>query len=111
MATVHDTHNGAFNRSAADWQGTNSGIGNMLLWVVFGGIAGWVASIIAGADAGMGILANVLVGIAGAFVGGYIADRAGMGGAEGAERPTGVMSFVWAVIGALILLFIINLFV
>lgn len=111
MATVHDTHNNAFHRSAADWQGTESGIGNMLLWVVFGGIAGWVASVIAGADAGMGILANVLVGIAGAFVGGYIADRAGLGGTPGVERPTGIMSFVFAVIGALLLLLIINLFV
>lgn len=83
---------------------------NMLLWVVFGGLAGWIASMIVGGEEGMGIIANVIVGIVGAFIGGWIADQIGMGGAEGAERPTSIMSFVWAVVGAVILLLILNFF-
>lgn len=82
---------------------------NILLWVVFGGIAGWIASILVGDEAGLGVIGNIVVGIIGAFVGGWIADKVGLGGSEGAERPTSIMSFVWAVIGAVILLLLLNL--
>jgi uncharacterized membrane protein YeaQ/YmgE (transglycosylase-associated protein family) len=84
---------------------------NILLWIIFGGIAGWIASLLIGSDAEMGITANVIVGIAGAFVGGWLADMLS-GNRDGkldAERPTSIASFVWAVIGAVILLFIFNL--
>lgn len=83
---------------------------NMLLWVVFGGLAGWIASTIMGNDPGMGVIANVVVGIIGAFLGGWIADKMGIGGAPGAERPMSIMSFVIAVLGAVVLLFLLNLF-
>ncbi len=82
---------------------------NILLWIVFGGIAGWLATVIVGNDAGFGMIGNIIVGIIGAFLGGFIADKLGVGGAQGAERPTSVMSFVTAVIGAIILLIIVNL--
>lgn len=82
---------------------------NILLWIVFGGVAGWLASVIVGNDPSMGILQNILVGIVGAFLGGWIADKIGAGGRPGAERPTSIMSFVWAVVGAILLLVIINL--
>jgi uncharacterized membrane protein YeaQ/YmgE (transglycosylase-associated protein family) len=82
---------------------------NIILWVVFGGLAGWIASIIVGNDAGMGLFGNIIVGILGAFLGGWIADRTGFGGPAGVERPTTLRSFVIAVVGAIILLFIVNL--
>lgn len=82
---------------------------NIILWVVFGGIAGWIASEIMGNDGGMGVVANIIVGIVGAFLGGWIADKFGVGGAPGAERPTSIMSFVVAVLGAMLLLFLLNL--
>lgn len=82
---------------------------NILLWVIFGGLAGWIASLIVGTDESMGLLANVVVGIVGAFLGGWIADRAGWGGAPGAEKPTTLISFAVAVAGAIILLVILNL--
>ena len=82
---------------------------NILLWIIFGGLAGWLASVIVGGDAGMGIVANVVVGIVGAFFGGWIADQLGAGGTEGAERPTNLMSFFWAVLGGVALLLILNL--
>ncbi|CAI8924434.1 GlsB/YeaQ/YmgE family stress response membrane protein [Methylocaldum szegediense] len=80
----------------------------MLLWIIFGGIAGWVASLIVGRGDQMGILANIVVGIIGAFIGGWIADRLGFGGKPGVERPTTLVSFATAVFGAVILLVILN---
>lgn len=76
---------------------------------MLGGLAGWVASLIVGADAGMGILGNIVVGVVGAFIGGWIADSIGAGGEPGAERPTSLLGFIWAVVGAVILLLLINL--
>jgi uncharacterized membrane protein YeaQ/YmgE (transglycosylase-associated protein family) len=80
----------------------------MLLWIIFGGIAGWVASLIVGRGDQMGILANIAVGIIGAFIGGWIADRLGFGGKPGVERPTTLINFATAVFGAVILLVILN---
>ena len=81
---------------------------NIVLWIIFGGVAGWLASVLVGNDAQMGVLENIVVGIIGAFLGGWIADKLGAGGAPGADRPTGIMSFVTAVLGAIILLAILN---
>ncbi|MBL8030275.1 MAG: GlsB/YeaQ/YmgE family stress response membrane protein [Candidatus Doudnabacteria bacterium] len=82
---------------------------NLLLWIVFGGLAGWVASLIVGQDASMGLVANILVGIAGAMLGGWLADKLGVGSAPGAERPTGLFSFFIAVVGAILVLAVVNL--
>ena len=82
---------------------------NILLWVIFGGLAGWIATLIVGGDSQFGIFGNIIIGIIGAFLGGWVADRLGAGGAPGAERPTSVRSFIVAVIGAIILLVILNL--
>ena len=43
---------------------------NIILWIVFGGIAGWLASLIMGKDASMGAIANIVVGVIGAIIGG-----------------------------------------
>lgn len=83
---------------------------NILLWIVFGGLAGWLASILVGADAAFGTIGNVLVGIAGAFIGGWMADKTGIkSGEQGADRPTDIWAFIWAVIGAIILIVLLNL--
>jgi len=85
---------------------------NFLLWIVFGGLAGWLATVLTGSDLGYGILANIIIGIVGAFIGGFIADKVRLKeGAPGADRPTDFWSFLWAVIGAVVLLFVIGLFV
>ena len=81
---------------------------NILLWIVFGGLAGWIASLIVGA--GLGVFWSIVVGIIGAFIGGWIADRVGVGAeSKGADRPTSIASFIWAVVGAVVLLFLLNL--
>ncbi len=45
---------------------------NILIWVIIGGIVGWLASLIMRTDAQQGILMNIVVGIVGAFLGGLI---------------------------------------
>lgn len=79
---------------------------NILIWLVIGGIIGWIASLIMRTDAQQGILLNIVVGIVGAFLGGLIFNG---GRLEGA-RPDDLTSFVVALIGAVVLLAIVNLF-
>jgi uncharacterized membrane protein YeaQ/YmgE (transglycosylase-associated protein family) len=72
-----------------------------LSWVLFGLIAGIVAKfIMPGRDPG-GFVITILLGIAGAFVGGWLATQLGLGSITGFD----IRSFIIAVIGALILLF------
>jgi uncharacterized membrane protein YeaQ/YmgE (transglycosylase-associated protein family) len=79
---------------------------DILLWLVLGGIAGWIASMIMGADARMGIFANVIVGVIGAALGGFLASMLGIGGVSGFN----LMSFITAILGAVLLLWIIQMF-
>lgn len=71
---------------------------NILLWLVFGGLTGWIASLIMKTDAQQGILENVVVGIVGAFIGGYLMEQIGETGVSGFN----IRSLVVAVIGAVI---------
>ncbi len=82
---------------------------NIVIWILFGGLAGWIASLIVGNAASLGVIGNIVVGIAGAFVGGWLADMFGFSQTPGVDRPSGIMSFIWAVIGAVVLLFLVNL--
>ena len=45
---------------------------NIIIWLVVGGLIGWVASIFMGTDGRQGVLLNVIVGIVGAFLGGWL---------------------------------------
>jgi uncharacterized membrane protein YeaQ/YmgE (transglycosylase-associated protein family) len=78
----------------------------ILSWIILGALAGWVASIIMGKNASMGAIANIVVGIAGAFIGGFVMSR--IGGYE--VTGFNFTSFLVALVGAVILLAIINLF-
>lgn len=80
---------------------------NIILWILSGGVAGWIASLLVGS--GLGIIGNIVVGIIGAFLGGFIMDKIGRGGEPGAERPTSLVPFLTAIGGSVILLLIINL--
>jgi uncharacterized membrane protein YeaQ/YmgE (transglycosylase-associated protein family) len=79
---------------------------NIILWILFGALAGWIASMIMGRNAGMGALANIIVGIIGAFLGGIIMNALGFGAATGFN----LYSLVVAVLGAIVLLFLVGLF-
>lgn len=78
----------------------------ILAWLVFGGLAGWIASMIMKKNGSMGILANIVVGIVGAFIGGFVMDLIG----QSSMMTFNVKSFLVAVAGSIILLAIINLF-
>lgn len=78
---------------------------NIILWIVFGALAGWIASIITGKNARMGALGNIVVGIVGSALGGWIASALGLGAITGFN----LWSLLIAVGGAVLLLAIINL--
>ena len=74
----------------------------LIIWLVIGGIIGWLASLIMKTDGQQGIILNVVVGIIGSFLGGWLIAPL-IGGA-------GIMGYLSALIGAVILLAIVNLF-
>ena len=77
---------------------------NFLIYLIVGGIAGWLASIMMKRDGQQGIILNVIVGIIGGFLGGFLLPMVGLsfGGWIG--------YLVTALIGAIVLLAIVNLF-
>lgn len=79
---------------------------SILGWIIFGALIGWIASMIVGKDAQMGAVANIVVGIIGSFIGGFISTQLGMGSTTGEFSLIGV---VMSVVGAIVLLFIVNL--
>jgi uncharacterized membrane protein YeaQ/YmgE (transglycosylase-associated protein family) len=74
---------------------------NLIVWLVIGGVIGWLASILMKTNAQMGLVANVIVGIVGAALGGWLAGVLGIGGGR-------VLSYVIAVLGAVILIAILR---
>ena len=83
----------------------NSSFG-IISWIVFGALAGWVASMIAGDNARQGWLGNIIVGIIGAFIGGLFFGLLFGGGRF--DLGWNIGSFIAADIGAVILLFILR---
>ena len=77
----------------------------IIIWLVIGGIVGWLASLIMRTDAQQGLLLNVVVGIVGAFLGGLIFNRGDINSA-----PLSVTAFVVSLVGAIALLAVVNLF-
>ena len=81
----------------------------IIIWLIIGGIIGWLASMIMKTDAQQGIILNVVVGIVGSFLGGWlIAPLLGSGTANSGDFS--VMGLIASLIGAIILLAIVNLF-
>lgn len=79
----------------------------IIAWIIFGGLAGWVASILTGANAKMGLVANILAGVIGASIGGFIMsyfDKAGVTGFN-------LRSFGVAVLGAVVLIVFLKLII
>ncbi|MDB5165718.1 MAG: GlsB/YeaQ/YmgE family stress response rane protein [Candidatus Saccharibacteria bacterium] len=71
-------------------------------WIVLGGLAGWIASMIAGTNAQQGLLGNIIVGIVGGLLGGFIMSLFGTEGVTGFN----IWSFIVAVIGAVVALWV-----
>ncbi len=79
-----------------------------ILWLIVGGIVGWLASLVMKTDGQQGILLNVIVGIVGAFIGGWLISP--MVGAGTINDGFSIGSLVVSLVGAIILLAIVNLF-
>jgi uncharacterized membrane protein YeaQ/YmgE (transglycosylase-associated protein family) len=75
-----------------------------IIWLIIGGVVGWLASMIMRTDAQQGILLNIVVGIVGAFIAGLI-----FGGGNINQDPMDITNILVSVVGAVILLAIVNL--
>jgi uncharacterized membrane protein YeaQ/YmgE (transglycosylase-associated protein family) len=78
----------------------------IIAWIVLGGLAGWIASKIAGTDEQQGWVANIVIGMVGAMLGGFLFDMIGGSGVTGFN----IWSLLVAVIGALVLITILRAF-
>jgi uncharacterized membrane protein YeaQ/YmgE (transglycosylase-associated protein family) len=79
---------------------------DIVLWILFGALAGWIASKIMRTDAQMGAMANIVVGIIGAFVGGFLYRTLTGTNVEGFS----ILSLIIAIVGAIILIAIVKAF-
>ena len=79
---------------------------DLIFWIVLGALAGWIASMIMGRNAQMGAVANIIVGILGAIIGGLVMNSLGSTGVTGLN----LYSILVAIGGAVVLLFIVGLF-
>ena len=78
----------------------------IILWIIFGAIAGWIASLIMKTDAQQGALLNIIVGIIGAVIGGWIMNFFGQSGTSGFN----IYSLIVAIIGACVLIALVKAF-
>ncbi len=78
----------------------------IILWILFGALIGWIASIITKNNARMGAVANILIGLLGSLVGGFIASLLGFGGIT----QFSLAGILFSLGGAVLVLLIVNLF-
>jgi len=83
---------------------------NFILWLLFGALVGWLASLVMRTDAQQGALLNIVVGIVGAFLGGLIFSMLGLGGSNINNSDFSLSSLIVSFVGAIVLLGIVNLF-
>lgn len=83
---------------------------NIIAWIVLGAIAGWIAGMLVRGDERWGVIGHIVLGIVGAFVGGFLADALGFGkGAAGGGDVVNIYSIIVAVIGAVIVVVLFNM--
>lgn len=74
----------------------------IILWIIFGALVGWIASAIMGT--GYGVIIDIVIGVVGAVIGGWIMSSFGSGGVTGFN----LYSFVVALLGAVVLIAIVK---
>ncbi len=75
---------------------------NILLWIILGALAGWIASLIVKTE--QGLIVDIIVGIVGAFLGGFLFNQFGAQGVTGFNLP----SILVAIVGSVVLLAILK---
>lgn len=83
---------------------------NFILWLIVGGIIGWIASKIMNTDAQQGMVLNVVVGILGSLLGGWLISPLVGGGSTINRGNFSLSSLLISLLGAVVLLAIVNLF-
>lgn len=78
----------------------------IIAWIIFGALAGWLASMIMGTNSQQGGFMNIVAGIVGAFIGGFVMSLFGNAGVT----TFNLRSLLVAILGALILLGIVRAF-
>jgi uncharacterized membrane protein YeaQ/YmgE (transglycosylase-associated protein family) len=78
-------------------------ITGIIIWLIVGGVCGWLASLIMRTDAQQGIVLNIVVGIVGAAIAGLLLGKGNI------NNGLSIETFLWSLIGAVILLAIVNL--
>ena len=73
----------------------------LIAWIIFGALAGWVASMVMGTNERQGCLMNIVIGVVGAFLGGLVVELVT---GQGFSFNFNIRSFVVAVLGAVGLL-------
>jgi uncharacterized membrane protein YeaQ/YmgE (transglycosylase-associated protein family) len=76
----------------------------IIIWIIFGALAGWIASLIMKTDAQQGLILNIIVGIVGAVIGGWLMSFFGHTGVTGFN----LYSFLVAILGAIVLIAIVK---
>lgn len=82
---------------------------NLIIWLVIGGVIGWLASIVMNRNGQQGIFLNIVVGIVGAFIGGFLISPL-LGAGTINQNDFSAVSLLASFLGAVILLGIVNLF-
>jgi uncharacterized membrane protein YeaQ/YmgE (transglycosylase-associated protein family) len=75
----------------------------IIVWLIVGGIVGWLASLIMRTDAQQGIILNIVVGVIGAVVAGLLLGKGNI------NQGLSIETFLWSLLGAVILLAVVNL--
>lgn len=82
---------------------------NFIIWLIVGGLIGWIASIIMKTNAQQGLFLNIVVGIVGAFLGGWLlAPMLGTGTIN--SNDFSIAGLLVSLVGAVLLLAIVNFF-
>ena len=76
-----------------------------IVWLIVGGLIGWIASMIMRTDAQQGVILNIVVGIIGAVIAGLILG----GGNINNSNPLDLTNILWSLLGAVVLLAVVNL--
>ena len=76
----------------------------IIMWLIVGGVVGWLASLIMRTDAQQGIIMNIVVGIIGAVIAGLVLGKGNIN-----QGGLSIETFLWSLLGAVILLAVVNL--
>lgn len=80
---------------------------SIIVTLILGGVIGWLASLVTGNDARLGVIGNIVVGVIGAFLGGVL-SRVITGSDQSTVSSFSLVGLFWAFLGAVVLLLLVN---